>query len=169
MYEDNITASQYMDLNDDEKTHVTLQTDGTYLYNVQGTIEGHLSRFGGGIALGYQWLIGDSFTLDWTFIGIGVEKWNMGLEVSASSENYDPDYQQWADDIKEGAEDFFFIGDKIDVQVEKRTCKSRTPGCCAVSIYVNKYWLLFLKHFIKTREKGVFFRHPFCFLYPSGM
>ena len=118
LYEDNITESQYQALNEDEQTHAEYVSPDNYLYNSTGNFDGSLRRIGGGLALGYQWHINDALTIDWTFIGIGVERLTAKLEVSTSSENYDPDYQEWADDINEGAEDFFFIGDRLDVEVE---------------------------------------------------
>ncbi|MEA1873743.1 MAG: DUF3575 domain-containing protein [Bacteroidota bacterium] len=127
LYEDNISESQYQDLNEDEQTHAEYVSPNDYLYANTGIFDGSLSRLGGGLALGYQWHINDAFTIDWTFIGIGIEQLTARLEVSASSENYDPDYQQWADDIESGAEDFFFIGDRLDIEVESDKVKVELP------------------------------------------
>jgi len=127
LYEDNITESQYQDLNEDEQTHAEYVSPDNYLYKNTGIFNGSLSRLGGGLALGYQWHINDALTIDWTFIGIGVERLTARLEVSSSSENYDPDYQQWADDIEDGAVEFFFIGDRLDVEVESDKVKVELP------------------------------------------
>ncbi|MDA3912108.1 MAG: DUF3575 domain-containing protein [Bacteroidales bacterium] len=127
LYENYITESQYQDLNDDEQTHAEYVGPDNYLYANTGIFDGSLSRLGGGLALGYQWHINDALTIDWTFIGIGVERLTARLEVSSASENYDPDYQQWADDIESGAEDFFFIGDRLDVEVESDMVKVELP------------------------------------------
>jgi hypothetical protein len=127
LYKDNITESQYQDLSEEEQTHAEYMGPDDYLYANTGIFDGSLSRLGGGLALGYQWHINDALTIDWTFIGIGVEKLTAKLEVSASSENYDPDYQQWADDINDGADEFFFIGDRLDVEVESDKVKVELP------------------------------------------
>lgn len=127
LYEDNITESQYQDLNEDEQTHAEYLGPDNYLFANTGIFDGSLSRLSGGLALGYQWHINDALTIDWTFIGIGVERLTARLEVSSSSENYNPDYQQWADDIDEGADNFFFIGDRLDVEVEQDKVSIELP------------------------------------------
>jgi hypothetical protein len=82
---------------------------------------------GAGIAIGYQWLISDSFTIDWTFIGLNVERLTANLEVTSDSPDYTPDFQQWGDDIQDGADDFLFLGDKVDVTVEADRVKVSLP------------------------------------------
>lgn len=127
LYEDNITESQYQDLTDEEKTHASYISKNNYNFKSTGTFDGSLNRIGAGIAIGYQWLISDSFTIDWTIIGINVEKLTGELQVTSNSPSYTPDFQQWGDDIQEGANDFLFIGEKVEAVVESDMVKVSLP------------------------------------------
>lgn len=40
-------------------------------YNLQPDLNVNLSTIGGGLQLGYQWVIGDHFSIDWHFLGLG--------------------------------------------------------------------------------------------------
>ncbi len=127
LFSDNITEAQYQDLNEAEKEHATFQSTNNYLYKNTGILEGSLSRFGGGLALGYQWILNDVVSIDWTFFGLGIEQLNASMEVSANSENYSPDYQEWADEIDAEAQEFFFIGEKLDIDVQEDRIKVSYP------------------------------------------
>lgn len=51
---------------------------GSFLSTV--TMVGRYKPIGGGIAIGYQWLINDHFSIDWTFIGLGWGTNHVSLE-----------------------------------------------------------------------------------------
>ena len=50
---------------------------------------GSVTATGGGIALGTQWLIGDRFSIDWKWLGAGIYKTTVGVDV-AGNLPYDP-------------------------------------------------------------------------------
>ncbi|MFP4664381.1 MAG: DUF3575 domain-containing protein [Bacteroidales bacterium] len=127
VYTDNISEAEYEDLDPEEQEHAVMQPNGSYEFTGHGLFDGSLKRFGGGLAIGYQWLIGENFTIDWTFLGLGVERWNFGIEAINETENYDPDFEEWSDEIDSEAEDFFFIGDKIEIETEPDRIKMNLP------------------------------------------
>ncbi|MCX6181285.1 MAG: DUF3575 domain-containing protein [Bacteroidetes bacterium] len=50
--------------------------------HIASGIGGSINVLGGGVGIGYQWLIGDSFTVDWNFMGLGVDAYILNLNVS---------------------------------------------------------------------------------------
>ena len=54
-----------------------------------GTIDlvGKYSAFGGGISIGYQWLISDVVSIDWTFIGLGYGNAKVSMTISSDDLN----------------------------------------------------------------------------------
>lgn len=53
------------------------------------TVDFGLSTFNGGVQLGAQWLIGDVFSIDWSFLGVGVGYYNLAFNVTSDDPNVD--------------------------------------------------------------------------------
>ncbi len=131
LYEDKINVAQYIALEAVDKQHASLLQDGNYKYKVNSEIESLLDRYSFGLAIGYQWIIGNGFTIDWTIIGISADRINASASVSAQNSYYNPDYQQWSKDIKNKINDFMdenaeflkFITNKIETEVESNKVK----------------------------------------------
>jgi hypothetical protein len=128
IYENTISESEYHDLDPEAQEHAQPNTfSDTYTFKGHGSFNGGLRRFGGGVALGYQWLIGDNFTIDWTFLGLGIERWTVSLEAVNETEGFDPDFEEWGEEIDQEADTFFFLGDKLDVETEPDRVKIKLP------------------------------------------
>lgn len=127
VYTNNISEETYEDLDPEDQEHAIMQADGSYEFTGHGAFDGSLTRFGGGLALGYQWLIGENFTIDWTFLGLGVERWNFGVDVINETEGYNPDFEEWGDEIDAETDDFFFIGEKIEIETEPDRLEMNLP------------------------------------------
>lgn len=106
LYEDKIDVTQYTDLEDIDQEHASLLEDGYFKYKVNSLINSNIDRYSFGLAVGYQWVIGSGFTVDWTIIGFSVDRINILADVSAQNPYYNPDYTNWSDDIKNKINDF---------------------------------------------------------------
>ncbi|MGC9331102.1 MAG: hypothetical protein ACP5DZ_04400 [Bacteroidales bacterium] len=115
LYEDEITEAEYQDMEPIAQEHAEPLVNGNYNMKGHGLFSGGFKRFGGGVAFGYQWIFNNNLTLDWTIIGLGAESWNLAIEAKNVTDGYDPDMEQWRGDIENESEDFFMIGNKIDV------------------------------------------------------
>lgn len=115
LYEDELTETEYQDMETDAQDHAEPLPNGNYNMKGHGLFSGAFKRVGGGVAFGYQWIFNNDITLDWTIIGLGVESWNVAIEAKNVTDGYDPDLEQWTENINNESEDFFMIGNKIDV------------------------------------------------------
>ncbi|MGM0650706.1 MAG: DUF3575 domain-containing protein [Bacteroidota bacterium] len=128
LYEDELTESDYQDMEPDAQDHAEYnQTTGLYDFDGHGVFSGKFTRIGGGLALGYQWIFDNNISLDWTIIGLGVERWTIGIEAKNETEGYDPDLQEWAEDIENESEDFFLLGNKLDIVTNPDHVKVELP------------------------------------------
>ena len=90
--------------------------------DVTGEFRGKIKQTGGGIMLGYQWLINDQFSIDFNFFGLGVESDKVILNLKTDA--VDVDYKEWGTDIEEGTQDFPQFGDvTVDVDTDEITVK----------------------------------------------
>ncbi len=69
------------------------QTYATY----ETTLSGGLTAFGGGLQLGAQWIIKDVFVIDWYFLGVGLNYYNLQGTLSSTdpSINWDEVQQEF--------------------------------------------------------------------------
>ncbi|MBI9035626.1 MAG: DUF3575 domain-containing protein [Bacteroidales bacterium] len=85
------------------------------------TLEGHdvgvnldYSAFGGGLGIGYQWVIDNKITVDWLIFGIGVSSYNIAFDYS----NTDP--SEKFGELKDEIANFEYlpgsIGEKLDMK-----------------------------------------------------
>lgn len=76
-------------------------------------INTRLSGLGLGFQVGYQWTIADVFTIDWYFIGIGVERYVLKGDYTTSN-NSNFNYSTIEPDVKKAFEsDYEFITGKV--------------------------------------------------------
>jgi Protein of unknown function (DUF3575) len=67
--------------------------------------------FGGGFSLGWQWIIGDHFVIDWNN-GIGILPTRMGVSGTVSGP-LEADLQDFIDEVNAGLQDFPLINAEI--------------------------------------------------------
>jgi hypothetical protein len=79
------------------------------------TTEGNWSAFGGGAQLGYQWLIGDHFVIDWYFLGLGLNLNRVNADFTTTAGA--ADLEQVAEDIREAFVDYPALGDQIATDI----------------------------------------------------
>ncbi len=127
LYEDELTESEYQDMEPDAQDHAEPLDNGNYNMKGHGLFSGDFTRVGGGVAFGYQWIFDNNLSLDWTIIGLGVESWNIGLKAKNVTDGYDPDLEQWTEDIENESDDFFMFGEKIDVTTQPDHVKVEVP------------------------------------------
>lgn len=117
------TQAEYDDLSPAQQETAVYNSDNgsrPWQLDVTGEFTGKIKQTGGGIMLGYQWLVNDKVSIDFNFFGLGVEsdKVILGLKTDA----VDVDYTEWEKDIKEGTQDFTQFGD-VDIKVESDEIK----------------------------------------------
>jgi len=79
-------------------------------------IEAKASSIGLGFQLGYHWLIYDKISIDWYFLGIGLEKMNLNGKYNAPRhETFN--YAYIEDDIWKTFEDVKFLHNKLSTEV----------------------------------------------------
>ncbi len=103
-------------------THTSLQPEPLEEISISGAVAG----IGGGGAAGWQFSIGEHFTIDMTFLGIDF-KWFRGTITYANS-NPDNDVEAFRAKVEETVKDIPFIGKKLTPEVDGSAIKVHTPG-----------------------------------------
>lgn len=112
------TDEEYADLTVAQQKTVTSSgnPDRPHLLEATGEFKGGISQAGGGLMIGYQWVINDQISIDWNFFGLGVE--SVSSDLTLTTDAVDVDYLEWKAEIEEGTEDF---ADFADVEVEAKS------------------------------------------------
>jgi hypothetical protein len=120
------TKAEYDDLTPEQQATADKINSDLYRLEVTGNFHGHLRQFGGGVMIGYQWLIADKISIDFNFFGIGVEADAVVFDLS--SDAIDVDYEEWSNEIEAEVKDAsFYGGDKIQVTAESDKVKVKAP------------------------------------------
>lgn len=100
--------------------------DGT-TETVAAEIKGDWTAIGAGLQLGVQWVIKNRVTIDWSFLGLGVNRTTIGVLVRTDYE--DVDYEATAADIEQDIadENIPVIGDKLKVEAGEDFIKGELP------------------------------------------
>lgn len=136
------TVEEYLDLTPEQQETATFNGLG-YDLDVTGNFDAELRQMGLGLMIGYQWLIADRISIDWTFFGLGVDSYL--FEVDISTEEIDVDYQEWGNEIEEEVKEFDYIGDKTDVTVYSDKVSVKAPFVLPNFKFAFVYWSCFLK------------------------
>lgn len=119
-----LTAEEYNNLEPEQQEVATPNGLG-YTLEVTGDFDANMRQMGGGVMIGYQWLISDVVALDFNFFGLGVDSYLFNFDLS--TEDVDVDYTRWGEEIKEELEDFTLIGEDIQVTPEQDRIRVRAP------------------------------------------
>lgn len=87
-----------------------------YTLSTSGTFNGKFKQTGGGLMLGYQWLVSDKISIDFNFFGLGIESDRVLLDLKTDAKNVD--FQQWETEIQQGSEEFANFG--VDIETDVR-------------------------------------------------
>lgn len=119
VFEYDVTESQFQDLTPNQQATATPSNDPTRPYHLQaeGIFTGVFNQTGGGLMLGYQWLINDKISIDFNFFGLGVESDIVKLNLTTAGVD-DIDYEEWGADIEDGAQEFADFGVDVEVDVQ---------------------------------------------------
>jgi len=81
-------------------------------------VNSKVSSIGLGFQMGYHWIISDRISIDWYFIGMGIERMNINIEYIAKVPGYtytgDQDIQV---DIKDVFNDFDYLYKRIKTEI----------------------------------------------------
>lgn len=90
------------------------------------TVQFKFTEAGGGIQLGYQWVIGPGITIDWYFLGPRISKFNFNLLFTGDIG--DPGYYQEAEgDMKDAFIDIPIIGGNVTTTTTVNSLEVRAP------------------------------------------
>lgn len=93
----------------------TLSLTGQYdnsdtgVIGADATIEGNWRRANFGLQLGRQWIINERLSIDWSFLGFGMQANSLGLSFKSSDAN--ENYEEWKSDIEEALEEYPIVKD----------------------------------------------------------
>jgi hypothetical protein len=90
------------------------------------TFKGAANTFGLGAAIGYQFRLGDHFTIDATIVGLDL-KWIRGT-LSYSSDDPANDLVAFQAEVQQTVGDIPFIGSKLSALLDGDKIKVHTPG-----------------------------------------
>ena len=92
--------------------YINIQQSGTDdPTTYKGDVDAFVNCFGGGVQIGYQWLINDKISIDWSFFGLGIDRNVIGVDIIPDDKS--TNLEQMANDIEREAGEFPVIGKKI--------------------------------------------------------
>lgn len=121
-----VTAVQYADLTTDQQATAVPSADPfkPYTLTATGYYKGAFNQTGGGLMLGYQWLVSDKVSIDWNFFGLGIE--SDIVKLSLSTDAPDVDYQDWAEELDLATQSNSDFPVDVIVEVESDEIKIKT-------------------------------------------
>ena len=119
------TPQEFADLTAEQQLTANLNGSGNYDLDVTASFDVSVRQVGLGVTIGYQWVIGEVFTIDWNFFGLGVDSYLFSADIT--SEDIDIDLNRFGEDIEREVADFDVVGDKIDVTVESDRIGAEGP------------------------------------------
>jgi len=92
---------------------------------ITGVASGKYATIGVGAQLGVQWLISDRVSIDWYFLGLGVNRNSLSMKFESNSQEVN--YASIADDIKTDLEDIPILGSRIEVTSGDDFVEAKAP------------------------------------------
>jgi hypothetical protein len=93
-------------------------------------VDASLFTMGLGLQLGAHWIISDVFSIDWQFLGLGVDRHSLKLDYSTKEEGVD--FNGSGQSVEENNADIPFFGGKMETEYGddyvKSTGKGFSPG-----------------------------------------
>lgn len=90
------------------------------------TFKGAVNGYGAGAAMGWQFRMGDHFTLDATLVGIDF-KWMRGT-LTYSSDDPNNDIAAFRDEVQATVKDIPLIGSRLSAAIDGDQIRVHTPG-----------------------------------------
>lgn len=116
---------RYARYNMDFSTSVATTNDNGEPETVSVLVDGGMNTLGLGAQLGVQWVIADVVTIDWSFFGIGFNRYSINLTGTTDASN--ADLEQIAEDIQTNLEDVPFIGDRVKFDAASNSIEAKIP------------------------------------------
>ncbi len=88
-------------------------------------VDGSVNNFGTGFQLGYHFIFNESFSLDISFFGAGIDKNNVKLVYTNDQQNFN--YNEIVDDVSEVFEDIPYFEKRLKNEVNSDNLTSRLP------------------------------------------
>lgn len=88
-------------------------------------VNANLTSFGLGIQFGTQWTIKDLITIDWYFLGISVNRYNVRTDIILLSSQ--TGFEDYREDLEASLQDIPIIGANAEVTVDESTIKVSAP------------------------------------------
>lgn len=108
-------SSEFSQLTSEQQSVGGFQTDGNYHYDATGTLDGTINQYGFGASLGMQFLLGEVFTIDLNFFGLGIEYNKLNADLTTNIKGLD--YNKWLPYVREDVEGIDYIGEKVELKV----------------------------------------------------
>ncbi|MGB0887636.1 MAG: hypothetical protein ACPGSL_05910 [Vicingaceae bacterium] len=121
----NLDPDEFVDLTPEQQLVASqVLTDGTYNFEVTGTLDGSITQIGGGIGIGWQFILGKVIVIDFNPIGIGIEHNQVEIDLTS---DLDVDYNKWLPYVQEEVRNVEYFGDKVDVTAKGNTIHMSAP------------------------------------------
>lgn len=88
-------------------------------------VDGSVNSIGAGVQLGYQFIFNESFSLDISFFGAGIDKNNVKLLYTTDTPNFN--YNDIVDDVSEVFEDVPYFEKRLENEVNNDNLTSKLP------------------------------------------
>jgi len=92
-------------------------------------VNSNVSSIGMGFQMGYHWIINNKFSIDWYFVGLGLERMNINIEYIAKVPGYTyTGSQDIQDDIKNVFNDFDYLYKRIKTEsIPNKNATAKLP------------------------------------------
>lgn len=88
-------------------------------------IDAKVSSIGLGFQMGYHWLINNKFSIDWYFVGLGVERINLKGSYITAASGYN--YSTIEDDVEDVFSGFKIIQNRLKTEVTPNALEVKLP------------------------------------------
>ncbi|MEL7531294.1 MAG: DUF3575 domain-containing protein [Bacteroidota bacterium] len=97
--------------------------DGGVPKDIDVTIDGNWSAFGGGVTMGVQWLINDVVSIDWNIVGLGIA-YNT-VSFTGTTPDPDADWAEVVTELEEIFEDTPVLGNRFEATEDGASASGR--------------------------------------------
>lgn len=121
----NLDPLDFVALTPEQQAVANLLPNNTYDIEITGTLDGSVTQIGGGIAIGWQFIIGKFIAIDINPIGFGIEVDLVDIDLTTDIDVVD--YGEWLPYVQEEVRNIDYIGDKIEVTGEGNKIHMSAP------------------------------------------
>lgn len=100
-------------------------SDGNYDIEITGTLDGTVTQLGVGLGIGWQFILGKVFVVDFNPIGFGIELDQ--VEIDLTTDVNSVDYERWLPYVQEEVKNIDYFGDKVEISAKGNVIHMSAP------------------------------------------